>query len=537
MVTDWNTEADLFRYTRGRFTNDEKRNLAIRSVDFDMNQLARIAASSIGAEECVTIEKCVDGMYNKAYILTMDNGKEVIAKVPNLNAGEPHFTTASEVATMDFMRNVLNTPVPEVYSWSSRADDNPVGIEYIIMEKARGIPLVVVWDDLPAAAKAKILAAVSKIHKSWLSLTFSRYGALYYSHDVDEPSSDCLYINDKGERINNPRFSIGRASGRSWVDVGRARVSYDRGPWQSATEYCRAAARRELNALQSITKEPKQLFMICGPKLYSPSPGKKKAAIEAYEKIVDWLIPTDATITAGQLWHNDMHDENIFVDPEDVTKITAIIDWQSVDIAPLFDHHPDPAFLAYQTLELEEVEMPPRPNLTGLSREESRRVTDEYEAKVLFVIWRDLVKRRNPVLQRSISFRNSVAYGLIFTISRIFEYGEAHFWNLVLELRDSWSTLSAVEESEEPIPFPLDLSGAQVEQIQEDYASAANGIRVMEEIKSGIGEMWSEKGIVDPEHYGEAMEVLRDYKGALLHNMVHTEEDRAEFNRYWPFDV
>ena len=277
--------------------------------------------------------------------------------------------------------------------------------------------------------------------------------------------------------------------------------------------------------------------MICGPGLYSPSPAKRMAAIKAYEKTVDWLIPSDATITAGHLWHNDLHDENILVDPDDVTKITSIIDWRSVDIAPLSDHHPDPAFLAYQTLELEQAEMPNRPDLTGLSPEESRRITDEYQAKVLFVIWRDLVKRRNPVLQRSISFRNSVAYGLIFTISRIFEYGEAHFWNLLLELRDSWSTLSAVEKSSTPIPFPLNLSEEQVEQIQEDYASATNGMRVMEEIKMGMGDMWSEKGVVDPESYQKAIEVLMDYKKALLHNMVQTEKELAEFDRYWPFDV
>ena len=35
----------------------------------------------------------------------MDDGKEVIAKLPNPNAGRAHFTTASEVATMDYVRS------------------------------------------------------------------------------------------------------------------------------------------------------------------------------------------------------------------------------------------------------------------------------------------------------------------------------------------------------------------------------------------------------------------------------------------------
>jgi hypothetical protein len=55
----------------------------------------------------VSIKKYPDGMYNKAMLLTMDNGTQVVAKVPNTNAGKPHFTTASEVATMDFVRSLL----------------------------------------------------------------------------------------------------------------------------------------------------------------------------------------------------------------------------------------------------------------------------------------------------------------------------------------------------------------------------------------------------------------------------------------------
>lgn len=47
--------------------------------------------------------KISEGQYNKVFQLTMDDGREVIAKLPNPNAGRPYFTTASEVATMDFV--------------------------------------------------------------------------------------------------------------------------------------------------------------------------------------------------------------------------------------------------------------------------------------------------------------------------------------------------------------------------------------------------------------------------------------------------
>lgn len=82
---------------------DEKNQIDRRYTRFNMNELARIAARSVGSKSCVSIRKCLDGMCNKCFVLTMDDGQEVVVKVPNPNAGVSHFTTASEVATMDFV--------------------------------------------------------------------------------------------------------------------------------------------------------------------------------------------------------------------------------------------------------------------------------------------------------------------------------------------------------------------------------------------------------------------------------------------------
>jgi hypothetical protein len=105
-----------------------------RHVRFNVNEPARCAAEAVGAESCVGISKYPDGMYNKSMLLTINNSSQVVAKVPNLNASLPHFTTASEVATMDFVsfssnlytltltpqaRNILGNPVPKVLAWCS----------------------------------------------------------------------------------------------------------------------------------------------------------------------------------------------------------------------------------------------------------------------------------------------------------------------------------------------------------------------------------------------------------------------------------
>ena len=49
------------------------------------------------------LRKCLEGQYNKAYVLTMNNGDELVARLPNPNAGPKFYTTASEIATRDFV--------------------------------------------------------------------------------------------------------------------------------------------------------------------------------------------------------------------------------------------------------------------------------------------------------------------------------------------------------------------------------------------------------------------------------------------------
>lgn len=94
----------FFRYTSGRWLWDEENQLRERVLVFNVEELKRIAAVSVGAKSCVSITKLVEGGYNKVFRLVMDNGFVAIARIPNPKAGAAHKMTASEVATMDFVR-------------------------------------------------------------------------------------------------------------------------------------------------------------------------------------------------------------------------------------------------------------------------------------------------------------------------------------------------------------------------------------------------------------------------------------------------
>lgn len=100
---DWNTRAEFFEYARARFVSNEKHEMEQRRVKFNINRLASIAALASNANHCMQISKCADGLYNKAFLMTMDTGVEVIAKIPNPNAGNARLVVASEAATMEFV--------------------------------------------------------------------------------------------------------------------------------------------------------------------------------------------------------------------------------------------------------------------------------------------------------------------------------------------------------------------------------------------------------------------------------------------------
>lgn len=232
----------------------------------------------------------------------------------------------------------------------------------------------------------------------------------------------------------------------------------------SPTQYLQAVGTREIKAIQFL-KPPKQTALFCGPKLHQPDAEKKLTALAWYQKIVDAIIPKDTSITNPYLWHDDLHDDNIFVDPDNPERITGIIDWQPCRISPLISYNPNPAFLDWDGLEPETLDLAPRPTLARLSPDERSAAMHEYTVQNMFIGWRNLMRAKNPDLYRVVEFRKTAAFGLIFLAHRMFEYGEPHFLSLLVDLKDMWADLPGVISD---IPFPFEFSETDLERIKLD---------------------------------------------------------------------
>jgi hypothetical protein len=91
-----------------------------RYVEFNVEALHRAVEAALDNKhgKVANMTKLAEGGFNRVFLLKLEDGFELVAKIPYRIARPKHFTTASEAATLTFLR-LKGIPVPEVYSYSS----------------------------------------------------------------------------------------------------------------------------------------------------------------------------------------------------------------------------------------------------------------------------------------------------------------------------------------------------------------------------------------------------------------------------------
>ncbi|OKP10478.1 Altered inheritance of mitochondria protein 9, mitochondrial [Penicillium subrubescens] len=324
----------FFRYTSGRWLWDEEQQLRDRYRAFNVAGLQGLAARAVGSGGCVSMTKLAEGGFNKVFRLVMDDGKSVLARIPNPNAGPSFYTTASEVATMEFARDFLQIPVPRVLGWDATTD-NPAGSEYIFMEEATGTQLGMIWDELSPDSKLSIMREVVAIESKMLSVSFSHYGSIYFASDAVEGAVPAKLTNEAPSELKEhiyKTFSIGPTVDRGFWKRERASMDISRGPWSTPSDYALCVGQREMEWIKNyaVPKPPSDATLV------SPAQNSPEAhlqLLEKYLKVAPSLMDIEPILTRPTLWHSDLHSSNLFVDDG---RIASVIDWQGSWAGPLF---------------------------------------------------------------------------------------------------------------------------------------------------------------------------------------------------------
>ncbi|KAH7400675.1 kinase-like domain-containing protein [Phaeosphaeria sp. MPI-PUGE-AT-0046c] len=333
---------ELFAYTNGRFLVNEAHACNRRFVQFNVDHLCSVAASVGGPLSPIQAIEKLEGGFSKALLMRKEDGREIIVKIPFPIAGPPKYTTASEVAVLHYLQKHTSIPVPRVLAWSSDSS-NPVGAEYIVMEKAAGVQLFNTWGTMSDSDRFELVQQITELEGELASIRFPANGSLYLREQLanDESQVELSHEADPAQK-----FCIGPSCERQWSsqsEKGTTFISpeFDRGPWLNISSLGEALVNREIARIKEgnssmmsdrLTISTEEQLAVLNMALEVMSRLDTGTIIDKFSRPV--------------LSHTDLHMGNIFVSSKDPTKVVSLIDWQSISVSPLLVQARFPEFLS-----------------------------------------------------------------------------------------------------------------------------------------------------------------------------------------------
>ncbi|PYI04636.1 phosphotransferase family protein [Aspergillus sclerotiicarbonarius CBS 121057] len=484
-VSTVNDNRRLFEYTSGRWIYNESIRLAEHHGEFKVDALKSAAAQSL--ERCDTniksLSKLAEGGFNRVLQITMLDDTQVLVRLPYPSTEPRQFAVASEVATLALLR-AHGLPVPRVYAYSTDAK-NPVGSEYIIMEKLPGRPLGDRWFELSDRERLKVLLQLVQLEAKLHAIELPASGSIYYASDLPSDSPRIV--------IPDSDFCIGPNAALQWWFAERSSLRIDRGPCEDPIDVLRNPALKELAWLRAY--------------------GRPRFPFErAYRNpwITDYPIPPN----------------NIFV--SDDLDIVGLIDWQHASVLPLFLAAGIPkSFQNYDDPESLDFRPPPRPDLNDMDEEETADALDDFRRRHTHFFYLAVTQRFNEPHFRAMDQATNMLTRRIFNHAGDPWEGN----NISLQADLVLITKSWHEYSTGPCPISFSTTKADCIMHLQDMQEEVD--LQLKQIRNAIG--IGVDGWTPPEEYTAACARARQMKVDGLASL-DTDHEREMTNRHWPFD-
>lgn len=298
-------------------------------------------------------------------------------------------------------------------------------------------------------------------------------------------------------------------------------------------EYHVAIGNREIASVRDVPRLPKSPITLCGPGTYQPTRENKLNALTCYLELIKFLLPSDESISTSNLWHRDLHVANVFVNPDNPVEITGIIDWQSIELSPLYFQARQPHIIDYDGPPVHGLEKPrPPENMQIMEPEAKERANNLYYQQSLCVLYNTLINKLSPRIYASLEFQQTKSFSLLLLARNILIDGEATYLAQVAELEAIWNTLPGAAQNS---PFPFSFSDKERKTMEANVEGALRGIELMRSIKECIGDLFPEQGLVMSEQYDEALNALDQMKEQVIEEFATNQNEREEWEREWPF--
>jgi aminoglycoside phosphotransferase (APT) family kinase protein len=317
-------EEDRLGYTQPRWT-----------VEPDLSHIERIARRELHLDDaaaCVA-EFFAQGGFNKLYLITTNGGKWLMRVALPV---DPYRKTASEVSTMRFVRKNTSIPVPDVVAHEA-SNDNDLRFEWILMQFMPGVELEKHWRQLSMQQKEDMTKKLAQYQAELFSRDDARFRSIGNIYQSNSDSQDI------GSIVSMSFFW------RSGSDKGPSTAS-NRGPFPNSHAWLQARLHLMLATQSHLIATARDAISSAEAQHDSDNEDIIEDAEIAHSlatrllALLPTIFPPDEPPGPTTLFHDDLHENNILVDP-DTGAITAILDWECVSFLPLWMACQPPALL------------------------------------------------------------------------------------------------------------------------------------------------------------------------------------------------
>ncbi|KAK0460523.1 kinase-like domain-containing protein [Desarmillaria tabescens] len=444
-----------------------------RHVKFNVDALCNISTSVVGAQKCVRFESFAQGAYNKLFLLGFDNGAEAIARISSPLVGNLHMSTASEVATMEYVREVFGEPTPRVLAWS-RTPKLRAAVEsdFILMERVHGVSLEDRWLNTFDADMGALLKDLISFDIHLHGRFFSQIGSLFFKEDVSPELRDRpLYL--KEEHNTEPaaqKYRIGPVVDKQyWFNEY---VEGDRGPWLDMTSFiqttCRLAhCKAESQAASASSSHPRPSSLLSRSKPHDLP--ELRRLLQQCISLAPYLNPSEPALTAPRLTHPDLSRSNILVAPTGAANVQSYIDWQGAMTLPYIQGAIISPAVLYGgnliPLPDDPFSMPAMPPDTDISPELQEQANLELRLAKRHQLTSSVLLRRAPLCLATACVPHAqLLASLPETALRCYADGPQNLRHLVRQLCDAWPF-----DMDEAAECPIQLSSEDITRDEEDY--------------------------------------------------------------------
>lgn len=257
---------------------------------------------------------------------------------------DPFFKTESEVATMHWLRRYASMPVPSVVAYSS-STSNEVGFEWILMEKVDGVAIDTVWDDMPFDEKTNLTVEFAEHMKQLCARRFPLLGNIYFADIWNQVGYKPLEFQPQHAALGTEapefgvdgEFVIGTMVSNRFSAQKRLVLRSNRGPFESSQELVTAETKVLGQCIHHLFPSPEDEYYYELDEDLAASGPEVFDVYNRFEQAIQQIFaggdgPEDAKI----LWHDDLAERNVLVDPKS-HKLVSVVDWESASIVPAWE--------------------------------------------------------------------------------------------------------------------------------------------------------------------------------------------------------